>query len=98
MTDPLAEIITLLRHAEVLAKRISGAGRWGVRYSAYGHPSFCVVTEGACLLHVEGTEPLRLEAGDFVFLPATPAFVLSGFEPVAPTPIDPDVASRQIND
>lgn len=98
MTDPLAEIITLLRPSEVLAKSISGAGRWGVRYAAYGHPSFCVVTDGACLLHVAGTEPLRLEAGDFIFLPATPAFVLSGFEPVEPRPIDPAEASRGMAD
>ncbi len=98
MTDPLTEIIRLLRPAEVLAKSISGAGQWGVRYSAYGHPSFCVVTEGACLLHVDGTEPLGLEAGDFVFLPSTPAFVLSGFEPVEPQLVDPTVASGQMFD
>ena len=84
MIDPLSEVISLLRPAEVRAKSISGAGAWGVRYSAYGHPSFCVVTDGACLLQIEGAEPLRLQAGDFVFLPATPAFVLSGFEAVEP--------------
>lgn len=98
MIDPLAEIITLLRPAQVLAKSIDGAGRWGVRYAAFGHPSFCVVTEGACLLHVDGADPLRLEAGDFVFLPATPAFVLSGFEPVEPHPYDPAAMSGQMTD
>lgn len=96
MTDPLSEVISLLRPAEVRAKTISGAGRWGVRYSAYGHPSFCVVTDGACLLRVEGAEPLRLQAGDFVFLPATPAFVLSGFEAVEPQPIDPAIAAGRM--
>lgn len=98
MTDPLAEIIALLRPAQVLAKSISGAGAWGVRYAAYGHPGFCVVTEGACLLHVEGTEPVRLEAGDFVFLPTTPPFVLSGFDAVEPQSIDPATASRETDD
>lgn len=93
MTDPLSEVISLLRPADVRAKAISGAGRWGVRYSAYGHPSFCVVTDGACLLQVEGEEPLQLQSGDFVFLPATPAFVLSGFEAVEPQPIDPVIAA-----
>lgn len=96
MTDPLSEVISLLRPADVRAKTISGAGRWGVRYSAQGHPSFCVVTDGACLLQVEGAEPLRLQAGDFVFLPATPAFVLSGFEAVEPQPIDPAIAAGQM--
>ena len=96
MTDPLSELITLLRPAEVRAKSISGRGAWGVRYAPYGHPGFCVVTEGACLLRVDATEPIRLEAGDFVFLPTTPAFVLSGFEPVDPPPTDPVAASRQV--
>ncbi len=89
MNDPLAEIIALLRPARVMGKSISGAGAWGVRYAPFGHPGFCVVTDGACLLQVDGADPLRLEAGDFVFLPATPAFVLSGFAPVEPQAIDP---------
>ncbi|MBA2078917.1 MAG: AraC family transcriptional regulator [Rhodanobacter sp. 68-29] len=89
MSDPLAELIALLRPAGVVGKSISGAGRWGVRYAPFGHPGFCVVTDGACLLHVNGADPLRLEAGDFVFLPATPGFVLSGFEPVELEQIDP---------
>lgn len=95
MTDPLAELITLLRPARVMGKSISGAGQWGVRYAPFGHPGFCVVTDGSCLLHVDGTDPLRLESGDFVFLPATPGFVLSGFEPVEPRQIDPTAIDEQ---
>lgn len=89
MSDPLAELIALLRPARVVGKSISGAGRWGVRYTPFGYPGFCVVMDGACLLHVDGADRLHLQAGDFVFLPATPGFVLSGFEPVEPEPIDP---------
>jgi AraC-like DNA-binding protein len=70
---------------------ISGAGRWGVRYSAFGQPSFCVVLEGRCRLAVDGHRALTLEAGDFLLLPATPGFTMSGFEPVSPTLIDPKV-------
>ena len=40
MPDPLSEIITLLQPRTVFAKRISGAGRWGVRYSRFDQPSF----------------------------------------------------------
>lgn len=87
--DPLSEIIALLQPRTVLAKCISGAGRWGVRYSAFEQPSFGAVLEGRCRLTVEGHRPLTLEAGDFVLLPATPAFTMSGFEPVRPERIDP---------
>ena len=95
MTDPLSEVIALLRPRTVLTKGISGAGVWGVRYTDYGQPSFCTVLEGSCRLHVDGQEPITLEAGDFVLLPATPGFVMSGFEPVKPEVIDPTVAAAQ---
>lgn len=89
MTDPLAQVIQLLRPRAVVSKGISGAGRWAVRYSAFGHPGFCAVTSGRCRLAVEGEEPVTLEAGDFVLLPATPAFTMSGFEPAVPLLLDP---------
>ena len=91
MTDPLSEVIALLQPRTVFSKRISGAGRWGVRYSDFGQPSFCAVLEGSCRLAVDGHAPLTLGAGDFVLLPATPGFTMSGFEPVRPERIDPKV-------
>jgi AraC-like DNA-binding protein len=95
MNDPLSEVISLLQPRTVFSKRISGAGRWGVRYSDFGQPSFCVVLEGSCRLAVDGHQAVTLEAGDFVLLPATPGFTLSGFEPVRPEHIDPKVAATQ---
>src|SRR4030095_5345974 len=91
MRDPLSEAIALLQPRAVFSKRISGAGRWGVRYSEFGQPSCCAVLEGSCRLAVDGQPALVLEAGDFVLLPATPGLTLSGFEPVRPDAIDPKV-------
>lgn len=88
MSDPLSEVIALLQPRIVFSKRISGAGRRGVRYSAFGQPSFCVVLEGSCRLAVDGQRVLTLEAGDFVLLPATPGFTMPGFAPVKPVHID----------
>ncbi|RAZ87050.1 AraC family transcriptional regulator [Mesorhizobium hawassense] len=93
MVDPLSEVIGLLRPRAVFTKGISGAGRWGVRYADFGHPSFAVVIEGACRLAVDGQPPLTLEAGDFVLLPTTPGFTMTGFEPAIPTLIDPKLAA-----
>lgn len=93
MVDPLSEIIELLRPQAVFTKGISGAGRWGVRYSDFGHPSFAIVIEGACRLVVDGQQALTLEAGDFILLPKTPGFTMTGFEPVTPEIIDPHVAA-----
>lgn len=54
--------------------------------------------EGSCPLAVDGERPVTLEAGDFVLLPATPAFTISGFEPVKPVHIDPKVAAGQLGE
>lgn len=90
-SDPLSEIIALLKPRTVFSKRISGAGSWGVRYSPFEQPSFAAVLEGSCRLAVDGQRPLTLEAGDFVLLPATPGFVISGFGAVTPQHVDPKV-------
>ncbi len=93
MVDPLSQAIALLRPRTVFSKIISGAGRWGVRYTDFGQPSFCTVLEGSCRLAVDGHAAITLEAGDFVLLPTTPGFTMSGFKPVRPTFIDPKTAS-----
>jgi AraC-like DNA-binding protein len=92
MNDPLSEVIALLNPRAVFSKGISGAGRWAVRYSDFGQPSFCAVISGSCRLAVEGEEAIALEAGDFVLMPATPGFALSSFEAAAPVHIDPKLA------
>mgnify|MGYP003575266761 CR=1 FL=1 len=88
MSDPLADVVKLLRPRAVYSKVISGAGSWAVRYSAFGEPSFCTMLEGECVLAVDGQEPLALAAGDFVLMPATPGFTMSGLEPAAPVFVD----------
>jgi AraC-like DNA-binding protein len=98
MNDPLSEVIALLQPRAVFSRRISGAGRWGVRYSAFGEPSFCAVLEGRCRLTVDGHRPLTLETGDFVLLPATPGFTMSGFEPVKLERFDPKVTSKVLGE
>ena len=96
--DPLSEVIALLQPRAVFSRRISGAGRWAVAYSAFGHPSFCAVLEGRCRLAVDGQRALTLEAGDFVLLPATPGFTMSGFEAVTPVRYDPKVTSKKLGE
>lgn len=89
MADPLTEVIQLLRPRAVFSKGISGAGRWAVRYADFGQPGFCAVIEGRCRLAVSGEQPVTLEEGDFVLLPATPSFTMSSLDPAQPLHIDP---------
>lgn len=93
MTDPLSEVIRLLRPRAVFTNPITATGRWAVRYTAFGHPSFCAVLEGECRLAVDDQPALALQAGDFVLLPATPGFTMAGLEPARPTLLDPRTAA-----
>jgi AraC-like DNA-binding protein len=93
MLDPLSDLIALLRPSTIFSKGISGAGAWAVRYSDFGHPGFCTVLEGSCRLAVDGQEGVTLAAGDFVLLPATPGFTMSGFVPAEPIALDPHASA-----
>jgi AraC-like DNA-binding protein len=98
MVDPLSEVIALLQPRAVFSRPISGAGRWGVRYSAFGEPSFCAALQGSCRLAVDGHRPVTLEAGDFVLLPATPGFTLSGFATARFERLDPHMMSKVVGE
>ena len=89
MSDPLSEVVRLLRPRAAFANVISGKGGWAVRYAEYGLPSFCIVLDGRCQLRVDGHAPITIGAGDFVLLPTTPAFTLSSFAPAPPVHLDP---------
>lgn len=89
MSDPLTEVMQLLKPRAVFANLISGKGDYAVRYAEYGQPSFCILLKGGCRLAVDGHEEVALAAGDFVLLPSTPPFTISSFTP-APLPVHID--------
>jgi len=95
MSDPLSEVVKLLRPHAAFANIISGKGNWAVRYSEYGLPSFCIILHGSCLLSVDGHESIEITAGDFILLPATPAFTISSFAPAPPVSLDPDKVATE---
>jgi AraC-like DNA-binding protein len=88
MTDPLAEIVTLLQPAARLSKVVVGAGRWRVHREEIGQPFYCVVIEGSCRLAVDGDAAIALHAGDFVLIPAAQHFTMTSREPPAPGDVD----------
>ena len=71
------------------SKPTSGRGAWGVRYAAHDAPGFTIVLSGTAWLTFDGEEPLRLAPGDFLLLPATPAFSLGSAPDVRCKPVEP---------
>lgn len=98
MSDPLSEVIALLQPRAVHTRRISGKGPWAVAYSPFGNPSFCIVLDGRCRLSVNGERALTIDAGDFVLMPATPGFTISGFTSVRAVRMNPQSSAARVGE
>jgi AraC-like DNA-binding protein len=59
-----------------------------VRRSEAGQPFYCVILGGSCRLAVDGRDPIGLEEGDFILIPAVHGFTMSSIEPTIPEDID----------
>jgi AraC-like DNA-binding protein len=81
MSDPLAEVVTLLQPSAPFSKIVSGAGSWRVQRSEQGQPFYCAILDGSCRLAVDGHEPIALHDGEFVLIPSARGFTMSDGEP-----------------
>lgn len=84
MTDPLTQIVTLLRPHAPYAKIASASGAWRVRRDEDGIVFYNLTLAGRALLEVDGRLPVLLEEGDFALIPAARRFTISSPEPVLP--------------
>ncbi|MGQ9371274.1 AraC family transcriptional regulator [Azospirillum sp. ST 5-10] len=85
MTDPLAQVVGLLRPSAAFSKLVHGAGAWLVRRAEAGRPFYGTILDGSCRLAVAGQEPLVLTKDDFVLIPAAHDFTVSSLAPAPAT-------------
>jgi AraC-like DNA-binding protein len=88
MTDPLAEVVSLLQPGVRFTKIVGGAGRWRVRRLETGQPSYCAILDGGCRIALAGQPALTLAPGDFILIPATCDFAMTSMEAPADAGID----------
>ena len=81
MIDPLAEVVTLLQPGARFSKLVLGAGAWRVSRSDAGEPFYCAILEGGSRIAIDGHEPIALQSGDFVLIPAAYGVAMSSLEP-----------------
>lgn len=77
MTDPVADVVSLLKPSPSISKLVTGGGQWVVERTELGSPFYCAVVEGQCLMTITGREPMLLTAGDFVLVPEIFSFTMS---------------------
>lgn len=79
LTDPLAEVITLLQPTAEFSKTVVGAGKWQVPRADLSSPLYYLVLEGRCHATVDGEAPIECGPGDFVLVPTGSTLELSSF-------------------
>jgi AraC-like DNA-binding protein len=84
MSDPLAEIVSLLKPVPSIAKLVTAGGAWWVERRELGSPFYCAMVEGRCLLTIAGRAPIILESGDFILVPQIHALTMSSLHPPPP--------------
>jgi AraC-like DNA-binding protein len=84
VSDPLTQIVTLLRPSASFSKLVAAHGRWAVQRSKGAGPFYCAVLEGSLRLSVAGHQPVALERGDFALIPAAYEATTSSPEPPPP--------------
>ncbi|MBB4194639.1 AraC-like DNA-binding protein [Rhizobium aethiopicum] len=88
MSDPLADMVTLLQPVARHSKFVSGAGTWRVKRQETGQPFYCVVVEGSSRLSTEDVQ-IILREGDFILIPAAHSFTMSSLDDGLSPGIDP---------
>ena len=79
--DPLSSVVALLKPRPDISKMVLAGGRWQVERTAVASPFYAAIVEGRARLAVQGQEPVLLQAGDFVMVPAMDSFTMTSEAP-----------------
>ena len=80
MIDPLTQMISLLQPSASFSKLVTATSPWAVRPPREG-PFYAALLEGDLELSVSGQPSVRVQAGDFVLIPATYDFTVTSLTP-----------------
>jgi AraC-like DNA-binding protein len=84
MTDPLSDIISLLRPQAPYSKLAEASGPFRVRRDDINEVFYCMLLAGHLRLEVDGKTPVELTAGDFVLVPAVGSLTITSLDPPPP--------------
>jgi AraC-like DNA-binding protein len=82
--DPLSDILSLIKPRSFGLRGVDAGGDWALDFPASESVRAYAFQAGHCWMAVEGAEPIKLSAGDFVLVSGGKAYQLSGGEPADP--------------
>lgn len=88
MTDPLAEVVSLLQPGAPFSKLVIASAPWAVRRTETGRPFYFVLLQGSCHLRIDSatrSDTLTLKEGDFALIPSARAFATSSVDRQPPS-------------
>ncbi|RDS76108.1 AraC family transcriptional regulator [Alteriqipengyuania lutimaris] len=76
MTDPLAQIVGLLRPGAPFSKCVTGSGPWRVRRTQSPNPYYVAVLDGSLRYWDRKSGEVAVNAGDFILIPSAQNFMM----------------------
>jgi len=76
MTDPLAQIVSLLQPGAPFSKCVTGSGAWRVRRTQSPNPYYVAVLKGSFRYRDEKNGEISVDAGDFILIPFAQNFMM----------------------
>jgi len=83
--DPLSDILSLLKPSGYGFRGLDAGGDWALVFGPGDGVRCYAIESGACWLALEGAEPVRLAAGDFVLVPGGRPYRLYSAPDAPPT-------------
>ncbi|RKT88125.1 AraC-type DNA-binding protein [Saccharopolyspora antimicrobica] len=96
--DVLAEALRVSGARGALGVVLKAGGTWGLWLDSYPAAALHVVARGTMWLHVPGSEPLEVQAGDAVLLPPGTAHGIAGGPSTTMGPCDRKATDQALTD
>jgi AraC-like DNA-binding protein len=82
--DPLSDILSLIKPRSYGLRGVDAGGDWALHFPASESMRAYAFHTGHCWMELEGSEPIKLSAGDFVLVSGGKAYRLYGGGPAVP--------------
>jgi AraC-like DNA-binding protein len=94
--DPLSDVLSLLKLRTYMSAGFEAGGDWALQFDSYEGIKFQAIVSGECWLCVDGiSEPVRVTAGDCIFLPRGHPFRIASDLNLPPTDSSVLLADRE---